>query len=68
MLHIVLELDKYQSDNAWCTWILGLTVKTPLLRGFAAHRLGTTELDVVLCVTRTSRTRAAAVTRRQISG
>jgi len=45
MLHILLELDKYQSDNAWYTWILELIVITPLHLGFAAHRLGTAVLD-----------------------
>jgi hypothetical protein len=44
VLHILLELDKYQSDNAWYTWILELTVITPLRHGYAADRLGTTEI------------------------
>jgi len=68
MLHILLELDKYQSDNAWYIWILGLTLITPLHHGFAAHRLGTAELDMFLCVTQTSRSRGATVTRRHILG
>jgi hypothetical protein len=46
MLHIFLELDKYQNDNAWYTWILGPTVITLLHHGFAAHRLGTAMLDM----------------------
>jgi len=51
MLHILLELDQYQSRNAWYTRILELTVITPLHHGFAGHRLGTTELDMFLCAT-----------------
>jgi len=59
MLRILLQLYKYQSDNALYTWILGLTVITPLHHGFVVHRLGTAELDMFLCVTRMSRNRAA---------